>query len=153
MIRMGMADQNDVNIAKPGIRTARYRASRIIENAHTGRIFEDERPVCRAKVARARSHRRDFDGLRLHNRYRRDECKQQHEDLRLAFEHYDHGVLLIWSLNAVALGVGAFFTPNPTRVSTISDPGLSLRPYGETQNCNSHGRGQRYRPGSQSCIE
>src|SRR5205085_2385818 len=116
MIPMGMADQNDVNIAKPGIRTARYRASRIIENAHTGRIFEDERPVCRAKIARARSHRRDFDGLRLRNRYRRDEWKQQHDDLRLAFDHGPPYELF--------LGVGAFFTPNPTGMSMISHPGL-----------------------------
>src|SRR5207244_1996248 len=116
MIPMGMADQNDVNIAIAGIRTARYRAYRIIENAHTGRIFEDERPVCRATIARAHSHRRDFDGLRLRNRYRRDECKQQHDDLRLAFDHGPPYELF--------LGVGSFFAPNTTGISKSSHAGL-----------------------------
>ena len=81
MIGMCVADQNDVNIAEPRIRTARYRASRIVEDAHTGRIFKDERPVCRAEIARTCSHGRDSDVLRLRNRYKRDECKKQHYDL------------------------------------------------------------------------
>ena len=61
MIAVGVRDQDQVDRAEPGIARARDGVAGVVEYAHAGRILEEDRPVLRAELAGALSHRRDLD--------------------------------------------------------------------------------------------
>jgi hypothetical protein len=65
MIPVRVTDEHGMNLAKPNVLPTLYCVSGIVENPHTGRIFEQKSSVQKTEIAGTGSQWSDLNGSRL----------------------------------------------------------------------------------------
>jgi hypothetical protein len=63
VVAVGVADEDDVDLAEPRVGGADDRATRVVEEARAVRVLEDEGAVLGAELAVEAAERRHLDGL------------------------------------------------------------------------------------------